>query len=250
MKVVFSDYFYTVYTSDPASEAGRMESIVDALPDHVEMVDPEPCSEDQILLAHTRSHVSDIKRQGLYDIASLAAGAAIESARIGLDEPAFGAIRPPGHHASADSAWGFCFFNNMAIALLAMRMEKRIDTAMVLDIDLHYGDGTENILHDHSWVRTFNFSKNSRESYLQEIERILSKNRVDLIGISAGFDNHKNDWGGLLATEDYHRIGKMVSQAASASNSGYFALLEGGYNHKVLGSNAAALINGMSTMVS
>ncbi len=249
MKVVFSDYFYTVYTSDPASEAGRMESIVDALPDHVEMIDPEPASENQILLAHTPSHVNDIKRQGLYDISALAAGAAIVTARIGLNEPAFGAIRPPGHHASADSAWGFCFFNNMAIALLAMQSEKHIETALVLDIDLHYGDGTDNILHDRSWVRTFNISKNSRESYIQEIDRILSKNRVDLIGISAGFDNHKNDWGGLLATEDYLAIGKMVRQAASGNNGGYFALLEGGYNHKVLGRNAAALINGMSTTV-
>ncbi len=190
--------------------------------------------------------MNDVKRQGLYDIAALAAGAAIETARIGLDEPAFGAIRPPGHHASADSAWGFCFFNNMAIALLAMQSEKHIETAMVLDIDLHYGDGTDNILHDRKWAAPFNISKNSRETYIQEVDRILSKNRVDLIGISAGFDNHKNDWGGLLATEDYHKIGKMVRQAASAGNSGCFALLEGGYNHKVLGRNAAALINGMT----
>ncbi len=246
MKVVFSEYFYTVYTSDPASEPGRMESIVQALPDHVEIIAPEPATEEQILLAHTPSHVKDVKRQGLYDIAALAAGAAVRTARISLKEPAFGAIRPPGHHASSDSAWGFCFFNNMAIALLALKAEKRIETAIVLDIDLHYGDGTDNILNNESWVRTFNVSKNTRKEYVHEVERILSGHRVDLIGISAGFDNHVNDWGGLMATEDYRSIGQMAREAAAANNGGVFAILEGGYNHNVLGRNAAALINGMT----
>lgn len=245
MKVIFSDYFYTVYTSDPASAPGRMESVIHALPDHAEIIEPEPATEKQILLAHTQSHINDIRRQGLYDIAALAAGAAVETARIGLKEPAFGAIRPPGHHASADSAWGFCFFNNMAIALLALKAENRIETALVLDIDLHYGDGTDNILQGKKWARTYNIAKNSRDQYLRETERILSTTAVDLIGISAGFDNHMNDWGGLLATEDYHAIGKMVRQASNAAGSGCFAILEGGYNHNVLGRNAAALINGL-----
>jgi acetoin utilization deacetylase AcuC-like enzyme len=246
MKVVFHDYFYSVYTSDPASAPGRMEAIMDALPDHADISVPDPATEDQICLAHTRSHVEDIKQQGLYDIAALAAGAAIETARIGLKEPSFGAIRPPGHHASADTAWGFCFFNNMAIALLTLKAEKRIESAMVLDIDLHYGDGTDNILHGKNWVKTYNIAKNERESYLYEVEQVLSENRVDLIGISAGFDNHKNDWGGLMATEDYHAIGKMAVQAAAHAGGGCFAILEGGYNHNVLGRNAAALINGLS----
>jgi acetoin utilization deacetylase AcuC-like enzyme len=245
MKVIFSDYFYTVYTSDPASAPGRMESVIHALPDHAEIIAPEPATEKQILLAHTQSHINDIRRQGLYDIAALAAGAAVETARIGLHEPAFGAIRPPGHHASADSAWGFCFFNNMAIALLALKAENRIETAMVLDIDLHYGDGTDNILQGKSWVNTYNIAKNSRDQYIRETERILSTTAVDLIGISAGFDNHMNDWGGLLATEDYHTIGKMVRQAANDAGGGCFAILEGGYNHNVLGRNAASLINGL-----
>ncbi len=245
MKIIFSDYFYTVYTSDPASAPGRMESIIHALPDHAEIIEPEPAAEKQILLTHTQSHINDIRRQGLYDIAALAAGAAVETARIGLNEPSFGAIRPPGHHASADSAWGFCFFNNMAIALLALKAENRIETALVLDIDLHYGDGTDNILQGKNWVHTYNIAKNSRDEYIRETERILSTTAIDLIGISAGFDNHMNDWGGLLATEDYHAIGKMVRQAANAAGGGCFAILEGGYNHNVLGRNAAALINGL-----
>lgn len=246
MKVLFHEFFYAVYTADPASAPGRMESVVKALPEHVDIVEPEPATPEQILLAHTESHVNDVHRQGLYDIAALAAGGAVQAARIGLKEPAFGAIRPPGHHASADSAWGFCFFNNMAIALLSLKAEKQIETALVLDIDLHYGDGTDNILQRENWVRTFNIAKNTRDQYLYEVERILSENRVDLVGISAGFDNHMNDWGGLMATDDYHAIGKMAVDAAKGNNGGCFAILEGGYNHNVLGRNAAALINGLS----
>lgn len=246
MKVVFHDFFYPVYTSDPASAPGRIEAVTDCLPSHAEMVTPEPASEEQIRLAHSGLHIENIRRQGLYDIAALAAGGAIRAAEIGLGEPAFAVIRPPGHHASEDSAWGFCFFNNMAIALLSLKSEKRIEKALVLDIDLHFGDGTVNILGRSEWVGIFNPAKNTRESYMEEVERILSDVHVDIIGISAGFDNHMQDWGGLLATEDYYRIGRLVKAAAHACGGGCFGILEGGYNHSVLGKNVAALINGLA----
>ena len=67
-----------------------------------------------------------------------------------------------------------------------------------------------------------------------------------MIGISAGFDNHQEDWGGTLATEDYLEMGRMVREAAAKRGAGYFALLEGGYNHDVLGHNTLALIEGLS----
>ncbi|MBS3809142.1 MAG: histone deacetylase family protein, partial [Desulfobacterales bacterium] len=179
MKVIFNEAFYRVYTSDPASAPGRIEAIVDALPSHAEMVQAEAADEDQIRLAHTDIHISDIKKDGLYDIAALAAGGAIQAARSGMKEPAFALIRPPGHHASADSAWGFCFFNNMAVALLTLKQEKLIETALVLDIDLHFGDGTVNILGNKDWVRIYNPAKNSREKYMEEVEEILSRSEAD-----------------------------------------------------------------------
>ncbi len=249
MKVFFDEYFYRVYSSDPASAPGRMEAIVDALPSHAELVQPEPATEHQLRLAHTDTHISIIKNQRLYDIAALATGGAIQTARTGLKEPAFGLIRPPGHHASEDSAWGFCFFNNMAVALLALKQEKLIETAMVIDIDLHFGDGTVNILGDSKWAEIYNPAGNSREKYMEEAGQFLSGTKADVIGISAGFDNHMQDWGGLLATTDYYQIGLMVKRAAAEAGGGCFALLEGGYNHSVLGKNAASLINGMAEPV-
>ena len=246
MKVVFHDDFYQDYTLDPASAKGRIEAIVEVIKPDAEFVSAKPASEAKIAAAHTESHVNYVRHSGLYSIAALAAGGAVQAARIGLDEPAFGLIRPPGHHASADSAWGFCYFNNMAVALLALQKEGLIKQALILDIDLHFGDGTVNILGDQQWVKIHNPSERSREKYIQEVALILSGVQVDLIGVSAGFDYHIDDWGGLLATEDYFSIGTLVSQAARACGGGYFAILEGGYNHEVLGHNVAALIDGLS----
>ena len=247
MKVVFDNLFYFVYSSDPASAAGRMESVVAALPINTEFIGAEPATLEQLKLVHSADHINDVKNEGIFDIASLAAGGAIRSARIGLNEPCFGLIRPPGHHASAENAWGFCYFNNMAVSLLTLKSEQLIKTAFVLDIDLHYGDGTDNILGASNWVKAFNPETNNRKEYLNKVKDALASITVDIIGISAGFDNHMDDWGGLLSTDDYFVIGKMVREASLSSGAGCFGLFEGGYNHKVLGQNVTALINGMST---
>ena len=247
MKVVFHDDFYQVYTTDPAAQAGRMEAIVEVIGSDVEFIPPEPASEAQIAAAHTASHVDYVQNYDPYSIAALAAGGAIQTARIGLQEPAFGLIRPPGHHASSYSSWGFCYFNNMAIALLALREEGLIKTALVLDIDLHLGDGTVNILGRREWVKIHNPQERSRGRYVQEVGHLLSGVQTDLIGISAGFDYHIDDWGGVLDTEDYFAVGNMARKAADACGGGCFAILEGGYNHDVLGHNVAAFIEGLSS---
>jgi acetoin utilization deacetylase AcuC-like enzyme len=246
MKVIFHESFYEVYTMDPAAESGRMEAVTDVVRSRVELVNAEPASEEDLLAVHARTQVENVKSMGLYPIASLAAGGAIQAATLGLAEPAFGLIRPPGHHASAGSCWGFCYFNNMAVALEHLRRTKKIKTAYVLDIDLHFGDGTVNILGGKDWVKVYNVEANDREAYLEEVKREMHHCKVDLIGISAGFDNHERDWGGTLRTDDYCEIGRMVLEAARRAGGGCFGILEGGYNHRVLGHNVMALIDGLS----
>lgn len=246
MKVIFHEDFYRVYTSDPAAAPGRMEAIVDAISSRAEFIQAEPASEAQIARVHEAAHIESVRNMGLYDMASLAAGGAIQAAAIGLAEPCFGLIRPPGHHASAGSCWGFCYFNNMAVALAALKNRGAIDTAHVLDFDLHFGDGTVNILGARDYVTVQNVEAGDRGLFLDEISQAMAACQADIIGISAGFDNHREDWGGLLLTEDYFEIGRMVRKAADRSGGGCFAILEGGYNHQVLGDNVLALIDGMS----
>jgi acetoin utilization deacetylase AcuC-like enzyme len=145
MKIVFHErYFTSDYSMDPAASPGRLEGIMDKLKANkeYEIIEPKPASEEDILRAHTKRHLQYIKRDKLlFELASLAAGGSILAAQEGYnDNPTFAVIRPPGHHASADSCWGFCFFNNVSISLLKLYSESKIKSAFILDFDLHTGD--------------------------------------------------------------------------------------------------------------
>jgi acetoin utilization deacetylase AcuC-like enzyme len=247
MKVVYSEDYKQVYTTDPASASGRIEAIEIALRSRVTFLEPMPASPEDILKVHTSHHIRDVEREGVYDIAALASGGAIMAAQIGLTEPCFAVIRPPGHHASAGSAWGFCYFNNMSIALEKLHREGKIKKAFVLDFDLHYGDGNVNILGGKGYVTILNPTASNRNEYLKSVEVKLAQTDADMIAVSAGFDNHEQDWGGLLKTEDYKYMGKLVHETARRNNGGCFGILEGGYNHAVLGKNVLAFIQGMET---
>ncbi len=245
MKVVFHDDFRRSYTLDPAAAAGRMEAILDVIKDRVDFVTAVPADEEDIAAVHTKYHIENVRRMGIYDIAALAAGGAIQAATIGLEEPCFGLIRPPGHHASANSCWGFCYFNNMAIALEKLRREGKIKNAFILDFDLHFGDGTVNILGGKGYATIFNPSSSNRGEFLKQVAKNLPAEGVDIIGVSAGFDYAKEDWGGVLEKSDYTEIGQMVREAARKCIAGCFGILEGGYNHKVLGHNCMAFLEGL-----
>lgn len=245
MKVYFHPSFYDEYTSDPAADSGRMEAIVREITPHVEIVSCSPAAEADLLAVHSRAHVEDVRRDGLYDIAALAAGGAIEAAISAMESPSFGLIRPPGHHASSDRCWGFCYFNNMAVSLCHLRSKGLIDTAFILDFDLHYGDGNVNILGEEGWVEILNPVSGSREAYLEEVKGGLEASRADVFAVSAGFDHHVNDWGGLLYTADYKTMGEWVRASAIRNGGACYGILEGGYNHQVLGKNVLAFLQGL-----
>ena len=244
MKVVTHNDFLKVYTSDPAASAGRIECILEAIREKVQFVEAVSADQNDIRAVHTETHIRRVDKKGLYRIAALAAGGAIQAAKIGMREPSFALIRPPGHHASADYSWGFCYFNNVAIAIEHLKRKKLIDTAYILDFDLHYGDGTVSILGDKGYVTIHNPDRRDRKGYLDEVAAHLAKARADIIAVSAGFDNHRLDWGGLLETEDYEAMGKMLKDASLRLGAGRFAVLEGGYNHEVLGLNVKAFLRG------
>lgn len=245
MKVVYHQDFNRVYTSDPAAAEGRIWAVENALRGKVTFVEPQPASREDILSVHSDEHVRSVEWEGIYNIAALAAGGAILASEIGLTEPCFAVIRPPGHHASRDDAWGFCYFNNMAIALHRLKWQGKIKQAFVLDFDLHFGDGNVNILGNQAWVTILNPNRQNRSDYLTMVEKALAQTDADMIAASAGFDNHEKDWGGLLKTEDYTVMGRLMREAARRNKGGCFGILEGGYNHKVLGQNVLAFVEGL-----
>jgi acetoin utilization deacetylase AcuC-like enzyme len=250
MKVIYHKRYRTVYTSDPASAPGRIESIYKELRGRFEFVKPEPASEEDLGLVHGESQINSIKRREmLYEVAILAVGGAVKASELAVQgEPAFGLIRPPGHHASQNSCWGFCFFNNVAISIEKLRQAKKISKALIVDIDLHYGDGTANIFSGTPQVTYFHVEGRNRETYLDDLARCLTTEKdCDIVAVSAGFDRHEQDWGGLLKTEDYQTIGRRIKEFAEQICQGRrYGVLEGGYNHAVLGKNVKSLLEGMT----
>src|SRR4030042_1057585 len=249
MKIVDHPRYEEGYASDPAAKTGRMECVLKEISALYKLVPPEPASVADIKLVHTDWHFSSIQSlPQTCEVALLAAGGAIKASELAMSgEPAFGLIRPPGHHASPSQCWGFCFFNNVAVSIARLKNEGRINRAVILDIDLHFGDGTENIFGNTGDVVYHHPEARDRHDFVDGISRFLERLKVDIIAVSAGFDRHEEDWGGLLKTVDYRAIGKLVKEYSEKVCKGRrYGVLEGGYNHDVLGKNVKAFLDGMS----
>ena len=248
LKVIYHDVYLTDYPTASVENPARVVSIMNVLKRHYPAVKPSAAAEDDILLVHTASILDIVKRDPeLYQAAAMAAGGALMAGELACQgQPTFAAIRPPGHHASPNSHWGFCFLNNMAMAIEKLIRTRKISQALILDIDLHFGDGTDNFFRGRKDVVVANIQDDHRGAFLENVDMALVSNEYDIVAISAGFDRHVEDWGGTLTTEDYFTIGRSVQEHASARCDGqYFAILEGGYNVHVLGENALALCRGM-----
>src|SRR6187431_79238 len=128
------------------------------------VIEPRAATREELLRVHDADHVDTIEAANgkavmldadtftspeSYDVALLAAGAAVQAAEHALDtgETAFALVRPPGHHAKRDRAMGFCLFNNVAVAAAAM-IARGLSRVAVVDIDVHHGNGTQWIFYD------------------------------------------------------------------------------------------------------
>ena len=243
MKIVFHDKYFDVYSGDPASAEGRLDCAYGSLKENFEFVQPEPAREEDLLLVHSQAHVSDVEQDThLFQAASLAVGGAIRASEIALaGEPAFGLIRPPGHHASPNSCWGFCYFNNIAAATRRRIHTEKIERVLIVDFDLHFGDGTSNAFAGATNVLYYHMG-----STLGELERFLyTAGNFDALAVSAGFDRGVADWGGTLTDTDCREIGGLLRRFSEEnSKRGRFAILEGGYNHKTLGTSVLSFLRG------
>ena len=187
------------------------------------------------------------KDKQLFKIAKLAVGGALLSSELALaGESSFALIRPPGHHASPDSNWGFCYFNNMAITIKKLLREKRLDEALIIDIDLHFGDGTANSFEGFENLTYYHPEASSSNAFINKIRKIPSRlKRYGILGVSAGFDRGVRDWGGMLTDSDYNKIGVVLKEVSEKLCEGKrFASLEGGYNHSTLGQTIKSFLKG------
>lgn len=251
MKIIFHEGYYdSTYAPDTAAAAGRMEAIMEVLSREsgYSVIKPAAAGVDDLLRSHTREHVDSIKQDPkLFHMALLAAGGAISAAETAFDgEPAFACIRPPGHHASRNSRWGFCYFNNMGIALLKLLAKDKIRGAFVLDFDAHTGDGNIDVLSEYPGIRILNPFSPDRQTYIEEIEKTLKEiKEIDIIGVSAGFDSYEKDLGKKLKRFDFYHMGLLLKKVSKKlCNGRRFALLEGGYYQADLGKNVLAFCQG------
>lgn len=250
------------------------------------------CTEQDILRVHTHAHLEAVRTMkffdadtpnlpGMFDHAKLAAGAAIQAAEFALDgETAFSLMRPPGHHACRDRLMGFCYFNNIAIAVASVLEAGTkpkahdydhglaVKKVAILDFDCHHGNGTEDIffgnpnvlflsLHQHpcypgtgakSDKNCINYPLSpatGEAEFLAAMDDALGKISdfgPSLLAVSAGFDSYTKD----PITQMELRVGTFEETARRIAklNLPTFSILEGGYSRD-LPECVAAYLSGL-----
>ncbi len=215
-----------------------------------------------------------------FDVALMAAGgvmAGVDAVMNGRVDNVFCAVRPPGHHAGADSAMGFCFFNNVAIGAAYARSLYGVERIFILDWDAHHGNGTQAIfeddprtyycsIHEHPTfcfpgtgrrmehgagegrgytlnipLRPHAGDRELRDAFDTEVVPEIDRFCPDLVMISAGFDGHANDpIADLDLTESsYDHMTRRICEAADRHCGGRIvSVLEGGYDGPSLASSA------------
>ncbi len=239
MLIVYSRKYEEKYPANPVENPDRVRLPSDELArSGYQFIEPKPASLDAIRIVHGTEHIDRVRMSGNFEAALLASGGAICAAELAMQgEPAFALVRPPGHHAAANRAWGMCYFNNMAIAMKNIR--PRAKRALIIDIDLHFGDGTVSIFRGDQNVKivnpwsvdeNFEYLNMDESRYLSQVKGAFQGFDYDIIGVSAGFDTYLEDWGKLLKREDFCKIGEVIKEGAEMCDGHRFAVLEGGYH--------------------
>jgi len=269
MKIVFSKKCLEYEQPGHPESPERVSKSYDFLKNYnFDFVEPRIAEEKEILAVHPKNLLLQVKNKDFFDFdspsyknifyyASLSAGAAIISMNLSLkNDFSFSLMRPPGHHTS-NKPEGFCYFNNIAIAVAKALKKDNINKVAILDIDVHHGNGTQNIFFGNKNViyvslhrkgiypgtgltsekNCYNFPLDSRaneKEYLETLGKAIKEIKSfssDIIAVSVGFDTYKKDpVAGLgLNIETYGEISKMIRNL----NKPVFSVLEGGYSSEL-----------------
>lgn len=258
---------------------------------HLPQIQPRLATPDELALVHDPFYIQTVAgtegkvRSQLdpdtgtsprsYEIARLAAGGLLEAvdhlltphSELGTPNSIFAFVRPPGHHAEADRAMGFCLFNNIAVAAAYAKEKHGLKRILIVDWDLHHGNGTQNSFYNDPAVLFFSshqfpyypgsgnydqvgsgagegFTVNAPfptgfgdQEYIRVYSKVLKpialEYKPELVLVSAGFDPYIEDpLGGMRVTgEGFGALASLVREIAEKTCSGRVLLtLEGGYN--------------------
>jgi acetoin utilization deacetylase AcuC-like enzyme len=276
----------------------RFDAVMEALPvDRMLRLETRTATEDEILLCHTPGYLRTARHDidaghhylstgdteidaRSWDAAVRAVGGALNAVDAvvnGRARNAFCVVRPPGHHATANRGMGFCVLNNIALAARYAQRRYGLDRVLIVDWDVHHGNGTQDIFYSdasvfffstHQWPlypgtgrhdetgegagkgATMNFPfppGSGRAEILGAVENALmpaaDRFRPDLVLISAGFDSRTGDPLGnfTLTDEDFTDLTLRVMELADRHAGGrVVSILEGGYDLQGLACAAAA----------
>jgi acetoin utilization deacetylase AcuC-like enzyme len=245
------------------------------------VVEPRPATREELLRVHDAAHVDAIEATNgravmldpdtftspeSYEIALLAAGAAVQAAEHALDtkETAFALVRPPGHHAERDKAMGFCLFNNIAVAAAAA-VARGLSRVAVVDIDVHHGNGTQWMFYADPkvfYVSTHQFpfypgtgaadevgtgagkgftfnvplaagaTDADYAAAYRTIAEVLERYAPELLLVSAGFDAHEDDplASMRMSTSGYAAVVRSLTEVAVRIGCPMALVTEGGYD--------------------
>jgi acetoin utilization deacetylase AcuC-like enzyme len=262
-------------------------------------VEPEPASLESILLNHRRGYIDLVRREcaegdgqlstgdtvicaETWEASLRAAGAACQAVDLivaGRVRNAFCAVRPPGHHSRPNGGMGFCVFNNLAIGVRHARERHGLKRALIVDWDLHHGNGTQETFWEDAAVMQFHTHQGGiypgtgwpdergggeaegnimnfplrpgcgievfEHLYREELAPAVRRFRPDIVFVSAGYDSHREDPLGMLKLDEagFGRLATIVADLAAELCGGRLVLcLEGGYNVDALGASVAATI--------